>query len=385
MSDAPVAELTGAQTLLLRAALQTDAGATSAWRAWLATEDLDEISSLDFSLLPLAAYNLQAQSVSDGPVGRLRGVLRQSWYKNQLRLADMAAALTALAQAGIRSLVIGDAALAARIYARPGLRPIGQLDLLVRPADASAAHRALALAGWEPAYGGCILARQMAIRPFSLLNHAQRQPLRLNWRMFATDPEAVGDSTVWDTAMPTYVGGAPAHTPDAAHLLLHACTAGAVRPGPLALIWLADAATLLCHWSGELDASGAFTGARLALLTAALGNLRLVQDIAGVPILPAPLASLAWDAAAASPRPASNGHNALTLSAAGGLASMALLWRRYRGLPPADRRLFAPLGFAAYLQCWWNLAHASSTSGRSPAPPGASRARPAAGAVRSPD
>ncbi len=343
MSEATTNAPTDPQTLLLRAALQAGAGAADAWRAWLATEDLDDVSGLSFALLPLVSHNLQALGVSEGPLGRLRGVQRQSWYKNQLRLADLAAAANALTETGLAGLVIGDAALAARIYPQPGLRPIEQLDLLVRPADAGAAHTALAVAGWRPAYPARDLARQMAIRPYGLLHHAQRQTLRLHWRLFASDPDPAADALAWDTAVPAELTGAAALAPDAANLLLHACTEGPLRPAPLAWLWLADAATLLRGWSAELNDSAALAGAR----PVAQANLRQVQAIAGIAALPPALAALPPSAPTPDAPPA----------AEGGLARLAVAWRRYRQLPRDSQRLFAPLGFAAYVQSWWCLEH----------------------------
>ena len=65
------------------------------------------------------------------------------------RLLDAARpALEALAAAGIRTMLLKGAVLASPPYGEPGLRPIGDVDVLVEPVHARRATRILEELGW---------------------------------------------------------------------------------------------------------------------------------------------------------------------------------------------------------------------------------------------
>jgi hypothetical protein len=67
-----------------------------------------------------------------------------------LLLGDLAEVLAAFDSAGIESMPLKGALLAARYYPAPGLRPMNDLDLLVRPHDEARALAALEGLGYRP-------------------------------------------------------------------------------------------------------------------------------------------------------------------------------------------------------------------------------------------
>jgi len=81
----------------------------------------------------------------------LEGMRLRTLLRGEALMAASSEALAALRAAGVDGLLFKGAGLIrAGVYADPGARPLGDVDLLVRPAQASAAAAALGLAGFRP-------------------------------------------------------------------------------------------------------------------------------------------------------------------------------------------------------------------------------------------
>ena len=208
-----------------------------------------------------------------GPLlyGRLRGQdilppatmaeLRRAYYDNAGRSARLwhalETALRALAQAGIPTLLLKGAALVQTVYENPALRPMGDLDLLVRPADAGRALAALAGLGYrpqqhEPAPG----STRTYENEIMLGREGAPAPLELHWGLFDSPhyQSQLPMEWFWQTARPVHIGdtGAQALGPEAqilhlcGHLLLH-------HGGDARLLWLHDIAEVVARYRGEIN------------------------------------------------------------------------------------------------------------------------------------
>src|SRR4051812_1297061 len=104
------------EELLLRAALLEGPDAALAWRAWLGGGALEAAHGGERRLMG-AVYRNLARLGADAPeLVRLRGIHRSDWYRNQLLFAAAADAIGLLHGAGIPTLVVKGAALAAVHY-----------------------------------------------------------------------------------------------------------------------------------------------------------------------------------------------------------------------------------------------------------------------------
>lgn len=102
-------------------------------------------------LAPLVYCHLQA-SEARIPVDtrrQLMGLYLRHRDANRIRNRSLAEILGEFESQGIPALVLKGAALANDVYPQPGLRPMRDMDLLVRPVDAPAAQQALARLGFK--------------------------------------------------------------------------------------------------------------------------------------------------------------------------------------------------------------------------------------------
>jgi hypothetical protein len=229
---------------------------------------------------------------------RLRAAYLAATAQAALRERELGRVLTALTNEQIPTLVLKGAALAETAYPDPALRPMSDVDLLVRPADRPRARAVLLGLGYEDESNGpedfVNAAAGLDIDLHTELLNVTRLPSRRGaWRF---DLEAF-----WARATPGRVAGVAVLVPDpvdhfvylSQHLLLHHGMDGALR--------LADLLALGLH----LDAAPGWemvgrraeeAGAGLAVLLA-FGYLR---DGFGLPIPEAASAPLTpvW------PRPA---------------------------------------------------------------------------------
>ncbi|MEI7781219.1 MAG: nucleotidyltransferase family protein, partial [Planctomycetota bacterium] len=139
---------TDRQRLLMAACLLADdRDARLAWDAWLAAEPLFGSDAASNHLLPLMLVRLEAWGGFEAEQRQIVGLVRYYWLFQQLLKRGLESALSTFADAGIDTLLLKGAALAAGTY-RDGHRPMNDLDLLVRRDQAAAAIAALVAAGW---------------------------------------------------------------------------------------------------------------------------------------------------------------------------------------------------------------------------------------------
>ena len=139
-----------AQETLLRAALLPGADAVEAWSAVRPGLDLERVDRPSRRLLPLLADNLRRLGIDDPLADRLDAIRRDTATRNRRRFDAGRRLLTALAEAGIATLMVKGGALIADKYGDIGLRPMSDLDVVVPTAQATAAIEALSCAGWSP-------------------------------------------------------------------------------------------------------------------------------------------------------------------------------------------------------------------------------------------
>jgi hypothetical protein len=246
----------GADDLVLRAALRPDADGRAAWEEYCVR--VAAPPPAHERLLPLVAAT-RATDTPDGPLlARGRALRRHTRVRHHWLVHEVAPLLDDLTATVGPPMVLKGLPLGLGHYDDPGLRPLQDVDVLVRPRDLEAAAARLAVRGYttrvvvDPAF--VLDARGVDLRstsggPDVDLHWQVHRSVALpgapaTWgRHFFSRPRT--DDPVWARAVPLRVGGAVVLAPSAADLLVHVVAHGAASGRDPALRWAADATVLI--------------------------------------------------------------------------------------------------------------------------------------------
>jgi hypothetical protein len=197
--------------LLMHAALDAPDSAHAAWMRWRA--EGDESRPVAFRWLPLVAWNLREVDLDDDSRQRLAAARQRAWAANLRLYASSLPALQALVERDIPIIVLKGAALAYTVYDTPALRPIGDIDILVRPDDAAAAREILDRIGWRP-------SRHAAERDLLLCHgvglHRGHGAVDLHWYLLPECCWPSADRALWTRTADARLPGIRTHVLSAA-------------------------------------------------------------------------------------------------------------------------------------------------------------------------
>lgn len=232
--------------LLLRAALLDGDSARAAFRAWLAESppsSPSELASADRRLLPLVGARMRALELEHDYLAVCDEVGRTTRERNQGHLAGAAEALTSLERAGISALALKGLPMIVEHYPEPALRPMADVDLMVRPADLSSALTALRAAGWR----AHLVPRRLRrwVKSFDLVRPESRQKIDLHQYLIEYGASPETDGALWSRAHEIDVLGARCLSPSPTDLLVHVCIAALKYGRHRNSRWVPDAMLLL--------------------------------------------------------------------------------------------------------------------------------------------
>ena len=261
---------TPTQDLLLAAATGPADRARPALEAWWRRIDLDLLDDASFRLLPQLHVNLAEHDIP-APSDRLRGIHRQSWYRNQLHVRVLAGILQQAAGADIDVLVTKGLSLALRAYRDVGARPMSDIDVVVRRRDVDRMLALLLADGWELAEGWD--GHTVEFAHSHPLHHPDGWELDLHWHVSFLAAHDAADAVFWEAATTLDVEGAPVHLLDPADELFLLITHGLEWNVVAPFRWIVDALVLLervgCDWDRLVA-----TTTRLRLAVPVLEGLR---------------------------------------------------------------------------------------------------------------
>jgi Uncharacterised nucleotidyltransferase len=237
------------QTLLLQAALGDADRAYSAWQQWYRAVEIDPLDADSHRILPLAFRNLERAGLDGADRQELKAVYSRYWVGNQALFREAEIALRALHDHGIETLVLKGLALTVVHYRDGGTRPMNDVDILVRPADARRAFRVLAELGYVPVLDDPFERQLRTRHAIDLHDEAGRQ-VDLHWYALY---QSVGDARLWTDSIGLTVGDVQTRAPCPSDLLLHVCVHGVSGECPGAMRWVADAVTVIRTSGDQLD------------------------------------------------------------------------------------------------------------------------------------
>ena len=240
------------QALMLRAALLPGVEGIEAAKTWLASADIDRLGKASRGLLPLLYQRFRRDGIEDPLMPTLKGVKRHTWYNNRLLFHHGAAAVRILEQAGIEVMLLKGAALVAAYLHDGSMRPMEDLDLLVRHRDARSAVTALRRQGWimrhAPHRSGQYLDDGLytAAKGCHFV-HASGIQIDLHWNLTSRCLGPHADDDFWAASRDCRFEGQDARVLHPADQLLHVVIHGAPWSTISPIRWIPDAMVVLRH------------------------------------------------------------------------------------------------------------------------------------------
>ncbi len=237
-SDRPSAQ----QELCLQAALLPDEAGHAAWRQIRTSIAVEAMDAASQSLLPLIYRNLTHIGVRDERIDALKERYLLTWTENQRFYHTILPLLQGLQQADIDAVVLKGLALIARFYRDPGLRPMADVDLLVRESDVERASELAVSLGWHPRHRPTAAFRR--VKHAGPFDHPTGVTCDLHWRVFA-EADGGADDDLWAATEAAEFQGTRLRVLSPADQLLHVCTHAARWSEVPPIRWVADAVLIL--------------------------------------------------------------------------------------------------------------------------------------------
>lgn len=224
----------------------------------LAQQKIDEAV---YPLLPLMAGRAGVLDPDHPIAGKLKGIQRLTWYKNQLVLGRFYRVHDRFVQAGIRTLLLGDIAAALTLYEDHSVRPIHELTVLVDANNAPAAMVLLPLDGWKPKQ--ILLPVDQNVLPGQrFVSEEAKCEFELRWHVLPACGHPAADADFWSQALPVALESGSSLTLEPADQLLYLSFQVFGSDPRHSSLWIADALQVLhtagseFNWARLLEGAG---------------------------------------------------------------------------------------------------------------------------------
>jgi hypothetical protein len=270
---------------LLSAAILPEGRWLTAWSRWRASADLDRLTPGAFRLLPLLFKRLRSAGMEDAWMGRLQGIYRHTWARNQILLREATDAVRVLSQAGIPVMLIKGAAMILGQYHDAGLCPTVDVDILVPEQLALEAVACLIAAGFSGTgrYEGNVPERYLRVGCSHAFRTPQGNEIDLHWHYLFLRAFPGANDSYWKHAVPSRLADLPVLLPSPTDALLLACLHGLSWSATSSLRWAVDADFLIRHNPIEWDRLAEYAEWRGVALPLRLA-LRYLRDVLEIPI-----------------------------------------------------------------------------------------------------
>ena len=236
---------TDVQRALLKASLLDGEEQLRADATFRALTNLDDLDAGSHRLLPLYYRRLTRDGRQDPDLGRLSGVHRKAWYENLFLRKRAEELLGHLEQRGISTMLLKGAGLHTSIYsAEPTLRPLDDVDVMVKASQVSEAIRAVQELGYVRMRHQLYKDEWPGLLHSCSYKRGYRESVDLHCRplRFQRDPEFT--RRAWDRSVEATLGSVATRTLDATDHLLVTISHGVMPNQVPTCRWVADAVLL---------------------------------------------------------------------------------------------------------------------------------------------
>jgi len=211
-------------------------------KKWVADVDFDALDYSSFRLIPALFTKFLDDPLCEPYRGRMKGIYRYFQFRTSLLAADARRAVEALTAAGIETLLFKGIAIALKLHGNPALRPMGDVDILVRPKDVASAEKVLQELGWQYRYAEAKKKRD--IHSHDYIN-ANKNGFDLHWFALYESPIDGIDEGIWQRAERTEWQGNPVQVMSREDLALIGMINGRREPEARRHEWIYDIALIV--------------------------------------------------------------------------------------------------------------------------------------------
>ncbi len=213
-----------------------------AFRRWVESVDFDKLDYPSLRLIPGLFNRYGSDPLCEPYRGRMQGIYRYFMFHTNLVAADARRSVAALTEAGIESLLFKGIVLAVRYYGNLALRPMDDVDVLVRREDVPKAEAVLGDLGWRYRYD----ERQ---KKFDIHSHdyvnSRKSGFDLHWYTLYETPVDGIDEGVWARAELADWNGVPARWMGREDMALTSMVNGLRDLDTMRFEWILDVATIV--------------------------------------------------------------------------------------------------------------------------------------------
>jgi len=260
------------QLLLLEICLLRNSDAArSAWKKWKLNINFDDLDPACFRVMSLVYRRMIELGIEDPDAGRIKGIYRYHWTRNQIAWWGKDKIVRKLCDMGIDTMLLKGAALSRTVYPDPATRGMHDLDILVPIASAEKAMELLTKEGWIAQHFEAIRATIDRFHGCSFL-HPELGELDLHWHVMRSYCRTERDLELWAAARPLVTDGIHTKVLCPADMFLHACEHG-THPSPASTLqWMIDATFIIRNSPAPFD------WARLVDQSKKFGLVPMVRD-----------------------------------------------------------------------------------------------------------
>jgi len=227
------------QHILLKAALLEGEPAIQAWQSWHKTIHLDDIDYPSLRMLPMLYHNLRRNNTPEDPaLKRLKGVYRLSWVQNHLLFRQATEVISRLNEHSIEVILLKGTAMVFGYYHDYGIRPMHDLDLLVKAEHMESVGTLLNDLNWKQQHQYS-KALESYRRELVFENDAE-QEIDVHWHLLREWCFPEHDTEMWKNTHTIEMNQLPVTVLNPTFNLLHLCGHGYQWSDLPSLLWIAD-------------------------------------------------------------------------------------------------------------------------------------------------
>ncbi|UXX80818.1 nucleotidyltransferase family protein [Reichenbachiella carrageenanivorans] len=278
------------QLYLLKACTLTGTAAIKNYNAWKSTLKLnpqktgdkllatvfDQIDGGSQRLLPLLHYNLNNQLPGDLILTAIKGYNRYVWSKNQVIFFQVKKIIALLQTNEIEHFFVKGVPLAKHYYGSDGIRPMSDLDFVVKEKDLENLWKVLNKEGWYDKYTSqTVNYKKLLVNSRCLVNNKDNE-IDTHWRVFKDSFKESDEEEIWNNLEEFKVDDTITKTLNPTFQLLHSIIHGMRWNELPSFRWICDSLIIINKRDIQWENMLAFSAKRKygLRLSAALTYLR---------------------------------------------------------------------------------------------------------------